>query len=155
MSEKPAVIAVEIPIRSKPSVYPEPFAVKVEGREKRVLGELFGLKNFGVNLTTLKPGSMSALKHRHTVQDEFVYILTGNPTLKTEDKELILQPGMCAGFPANGLAHHLVNETQQDVTYIEIGDRLPGDSGSYPDDDLLAIMTNKGWAFTHKDGTPY
>ena len=79
------------------------------GRGKRALGELFGLTNFGVNLTRLAPGGQSALRHAHGKQDEFVYILEGEPTLVTNAGETPLKPGMCAGFKAGtGDAHHHV-----------------------------------------------
>ena len=126
------------------------------GRVKRPLGDLFGLTNFGVNLTTLKPGAVSALRHAHTKQDEFVYILEGRPTLVTDAGRTPLKPGMCAGFKAGtGDAHHLVNETIEDVVYLEIGDRTPGDSATYPDDDIAAVAVDGGRRFAHKDGTPY
>jgi len=125
-------------------------------REKRPLGDLFGLNNFGVNLTTLLPGGESALLHRHCRQDEFVYIVRGEPTLVTDAGEFELVPGMCAGFPANGIAHQLVNRTKSDVIYLEIGDRSEGDEASYPNDDLRAVLGNDGaWKFSHKDGQPY
>lgn len=151
-----AIEAKSIPPRAKPSNYPEPFASRMSGRHKSQLGEVFGLKNFGVNLTRLSPNGESALLHKHNKQDEFIYILEGKPTLITEDEELILSPGMCAGFPAEGYAHQLVNRTEQDVLYLEIGDRTKGDMVVYPKDDLKAIMGTDGkWQFTHKDGTPY
>jgi len=96
-------------------------------REKRPLGDLFGLKSFGVNLTRLSPGGESALLHQHSRQDEFVYILQGEPTLITDTGEVSLAPGMCAGFSARGIAHQLVNRTEKDVVYLEIGDRADGD----------------------------
>ena len=96
-----------------------------------------------------------ALLHRHSRQDEFVYILEGRPTLVTDRGEQVLEPGMCAGFPAGGVAHQLVNRTGADVVYLEIGDRTPGDEGSYPADDLKAVLGPDGWIFTHKDGTAY
>lgn len=108
--------------------------------EKRPLCDLFGLKNFGVNLTTLLPGAESALLHRHSRQDEFVEILDGYPTLVTDNGELELSPGMCSGFPAGGLAHDLINDTNSNVVYFEIGDRTTGDEGSYSVDDLKAIL---------------
>ncbi|NMM43259.1 cupin domain-containing protein [Rhodospirillaceae bacterium KN72] len=147
--------ATDIAPRLKPSNYPPEFAVKVEGRIKRQLGDAFGLKNFGVNLTVLKPGAMSALHHRHGVQDEFIYILSGHPTVAVDDQEYRMDPGMVMGFPAQGAAHHLRNDTDEDVTYLEIGDRLPGDSGEYPNDDIMAVRENDQWVFKHKDGTPY
>lgn len=125
-------------------------------RQKRTLGDAFGLKSFGVNLTTLEPGGQSALLHRHSKQDELVYILEGHPTLVTDAGEIELAPGMCAGFPAGGVAHHLVNRSSDSVTYLEIGDRTPGDVGSYPNDDLQAVQESDGtWRFLHKDGSPY
>lgn len=151
-----ALPASSAPLRTKPSNYPEPFFSRMLKREKRPLGDLFGLKNFGVNLTRLIPGGESALLHRHSKQDEFIYILEGDPILVTDQGELQLSPGMCAGFPAQGIAHQLVNRTDRDVLYLEIGDRSPGDEGSYPADDLKAALGPNGqWAFTHKDGTAY
>lgn len=154
---RPVVIrAAEAPPRARASGYPPDLAAKVAGREKRPLGDRFGLKNFGVNLTRLAPGAASSLRHAHEKQDEFVYVLEGEPTLVTDAGATPLAPGMCAGFPAGtGNAHHLVNRTERDVLYLEIGDRSPGDSASYPDDDLLAALGDDGkWRYTRKDGTP-
>jgi uncharacterized cupin superfamily protein len=150
-----ALPAETIAARQKPSAYPEPFFTRMLGRSKRQLANAFGLKNFGVNMTELAPGGESSLMHRHTRQDEFIYILSGHPTLRTDEGEMELAPGMCAGFPAGGIAHHLVNRTDAPVVYLEIGDRTPGDEGHYPEDDLLAVMENGNWVFKHKDGVPY
>ena len=151
-----AVRAAAVPARTKPSVYPEPFASRMAGREKRVLGDLFGLSHFGVNLVHLAAGSVSSLRHAHTRQDEFVYILEGSPTLHTDEGQTRLQPGDCAGFRAGtGNGHCLRNDTDAPVVYLEVGDRTPGDEGHYPDDDLKAVMGEAGWRFLHKDGTPY
>jgi uncharacterized cupin superfamily protein len=151
-----AIVAAEAPARTKPTNYPEPFASRMSGRLKRPLGDLFGLTHFGVNLTKLAPNASSALRHAHTKQDEFVYILQGHPTLHTDEGRTRLSPGMCAGFKAGtGNGHRLVNETREEVIYLEMGDRTPGDEGSYPDDDLKAQMIDGQWKFVHKDGTPY
>jgi len=149
-------VAEEAPLRPKPSNYPEPFASQMAGRHKQPLGDLFGLTNFGVNRTRLAPGATSALRHAHSKQDEFIYILQGHPTLHTNEGRTRLAPGMCAGFKAGtGNGHCLINETNSDVIYLEIGDRTPGDEGSYPDDDLKAVLVDGKWSFLHKDGAPY
>ncbi len=151
-----AISAADAPQNAKKSNYPEPFFSRMSGRIKRPLGNLFGLGNFGVNLTTLSPGGESALLHRHSKQDEFIYILSGEPTLVTDRGEIALTPGMCAGFPAAGVAHQLVNRSAADVVYLEIGDRTAGDECTYPHDDLMAAFGPGGqWAFTSKDGTRY
>jgi len=155
-SKPVAVVAAEVPVRIRPSVYPSPFAEQMGGRAKRQLGEQFGLVNFGVNLTRLLPGAVSSLRHAHTMQDEFVYILSGRPTLHTDEGKTQLSPGMCAGFKAGtGNGHRLLNETSEEVCYLEVGDRTPGDGASYPDDDLKALLVEGQWKFVHKDGTPY
>jgi uncharacterized cupin superfamily protein len=151
-----AIRATDAPVRAKPSNYPKPFASRMSGRQKHPLGDLFGLANFGVNLTRLAPTAVSALHHAHSQQDEFIYILQGSPTLQTDEGRIKLAPGMCAGFKAGtGNGHHLVNETSDEVIYLEVGDRTPGDEGSYPDDDLKAVSVDGKWQFTRKDGTPY
>lgn len=151
-----AVVADEAPPGTKASSYPEPFAARMTGRRKQPLGALFGLTNFGVNQTRLAPGATSALRHAHTRQDEFVYILSGHPTLHTDEGQTRLSPGMCAGFKAGtGNGHCLINETDAEVVYLEVGDRTPGDQATYPDDDLVAQMLDGRWKYFHKDGSPY
>lgn len=138
------------------TIYPQPYASLVEGRLKRKLGEFFGLTNFGINLTDLLPGAISALIHSHSKQDEFIYILEGTPTLIIAKQEFTLHPGECYGFQAGtGIAHQLVNRSNEKVTYLEIGDRAEGDEVEYPNDDLKATQTSGLWTLTHKDGSPY
>lgn len=151
-----AFLAEDAAPRPRQSSYPAPFLARIAGRLKKPLGDPFGLRNFGINLTILAPGAESAMLHRHSAQDEFIYILSGTPTLVTDQGEQELAPGMCAGFPAGGVAHHLVNRSGGDVTYLEIGDRSPGDTAEYPVDDLKAALSAEGkWIFTRKDGRPY
>lgn len=157
-TQKPAAIdAAAVPPRAVASIYPEPFASRMKGRQKRALGDHFGLKNFGVNLTRILPGGSSELRHAHSHQDELIYVLERHPTLVTDAGETRLAPGMCAGFPAGTSdAHQLVNLTDADVVYLEIGDRSPGDRVVYPDDDIEASTRFDGTrCFLHKDGTPY
>jgi uncharacterized cupin superfamily protein len=151
-----AVIAADTAPRIQASAYPEPFASMMEGRIKHPLGDLFGLSNFGVNLTRLRPGAVSALRHSHSKQDEFIFVLAGHPTLHTDEGEVKLSPGMCSGNKAGtGNSHRLVNQTKEDVVYLEIGDRTAGDTVYYPDDDIQAVLIEGKWQFTHEDGTPY
>jgi uncharacterized cupin superfamily protein len=150
-----AVVAEELPERPKPNF--GPFTARLAPRQKRVLGDVFGLTNFGVNLTRLPPGAISALRHAHTRQDELVYILEGEATLVTDAGETRLRPGMCAGFKAGtGDAHQLVNRGERDVVFIEVGDRSAGDAVTYPDDDVEAVLGPDGkYQYRSRDGTPY
>lgn len=150
-----AALASAAAPRLKPSNYPAPFAALMDGRVKRPLGDLFGLCSFGVNHVTLAPGAVSALFHRHAVQDEWIYVLDGELVLLHDTGEAVLGAGMCAGFPKNGSDHQLVNRSDRIATYLEVGDRHPGDTVTYPRDDLVAVRAGPGWTFAHKDGTPY
>lgn len=136
--------------------YPAPHSDAVAGRGKKPLGILFGLTQFGVNLTTLAPGAWSAHRHWHQNEDEFIFVVSGHPTLITDDGSFPLAPGMVAGFPAgkaNG--HHLVNSSTEPVTYLEIGSRAMEEVCHYPDIDLVFKKNAEGFRFTRRDGTPF
>lgn len=156
MERKLPILASDAPARRRSSNYPEPFYTRMLGRTKQPLGDLFGLQKFGVNLTRLRPHGESALLHRHSKQDEFVYVVCGRPTLCTEDGRYEMKPGMCIGFRAGEFAHQIVNDTDEDAVLIEIGDREVGDTVDYPADDLSAKLGPDGnWVFTTKDGSLY
>ena len=136
--------------------YPEIYRAIVAGRAKQALGDALGLSHFGVNLTRLAPGAASAQRHWHTAEDEFVYILEGEVELITDAGTQILRPGMAAGFPAGRPdGHQLVNRSDRDVLYLEIGDRRPEDKAEYPDIDLRVLARDGEHYFAHKDGTPW
>ncbi|MDX1542060.1 MAG: cupin domain-containing protein [Geminicoccaceae bacterium] len=137
------------------SDYPQPHREAVRGRARRVLGDPFGLTQFGVNLTRLPPGAMSAQRHWHSHEDELVYLLDGEVVLVTDAGETPLEAGMCAGFPANsGDGHHLVNRSDRDALYLEIGSRRPDqDVVTYTDIDM--VFQAATGAFFRKSGEPY
>jgi len=147
------------------SGYPEPFKSRMGDRVKRKLGDACGLGQFGVNLVTLGPGGQSALRHWHTIEDEFVYILSGEVSLITDQGEQLLRAGQCAGYPAGSRdAHHFINRSAGPVQYLEIGSRAADDQAYYPDDDLMWVdqetrrpdgHNEKVTIAVHKDGRPY
>ena len=136
--------------------YPPQFDAPCAEREKCALGDAFGLTDYGVNLVTLPPGAWSSQRHWHSREDELVYVLDGQPTLITDAGRTPLAPGMCAGFRAgDGNGHHLVNETDAPVTYLEVGSRRDDDAVEYPDIDMHIADRGRDGQFSHKDGTPY
>ena len=135
------------------SGYPEPFRSRMGDRVKRRLGDACGLTRFGVNLVTLAPGGQSALRHWHTKEDEFVYVLEGEVVLFTNDGEQTLRAGDCAGYPGGRAdGHHFVNRSPAPACYLEVGDRDAQDMPFYPDDDLAWTEDAQGGRYTHKDG---
>ena len=151
----PAVDPASVPEKIG-SPFPEPFRSRLRARSKRRLGDACGLRQLGVNLVTIPPGGESALRHWHTLEDEFVYMLSGELVLITDEGEQTLTTGMCAGYPARTRnAHHMVNRGREPATYLEVGSRVEGDAAFYPDDDLMWIEREDGRTVVHKDGTPY
>ena len=151
----PKIDTTRLPTR-KSSTYPDAFKPVCEGREKTALGNGAELTQFGVNLTRIKPGSASALRHWHENEDEFVYMLAGELVLIEDGGETIMRPGDCAGFKAgvsNG--HHLVNRSDRDALYLEIGSRSPVERAHYPDDDLFIERDEQQVRILHKSGEPY
>ena len=137
-----AVVASEVAARSSCG-YPEPYKSRCMPREKRALGDVFGLTKFGVNLTTLAPGKESSMRHWHTREDEFVYVVEGEVVLVTDDGEQILTAGMCAGFPAGvQVGHHLINRSSQPARYFEISNRDDADEAEYTDPDVDLAYRN-------------
>jgi uncharacterized cupin superfamily protein len=150
------VSAIDVPVPEVRTLYPEPFASMVRGRTKRRLGDFFGLQTFGVNLVRMAPGAISSVRHHHSKEDEFIYVLEGSLTLVSDVTEVEVGPGMCAGFRAGtGVAHHLCNRARSDAVFIEIGGRIEDDRVVYPYDDLALAEQGGALVYTHKDGTPY
>jgi uncharacterized cupin superfamily protein len=137
--------------------YPEPFRAAVAGREERRLGDALGLSHFGANVVRLAPGAASSLRHWHTAEDEFIYILEGEVELITDAGPQTLRPGMAAGFPAGRAdGHHLVNRSSRDVIYLEVGDRQEHvDEVEYPDIDMRLVGRNGKRIYVRRDSTAW
>jgi uncharacterized cupin superfamily protein len=136
--------------------YPQPYRDMVAGRSRRRLGNAVGLDQFGVNLTRLKPGAQSSMRHWHAMEDEFVYVLEGEVVLCENDGETVLRPGEAAGFKAGDAnGHCLVNRSNRDVVFLEIGTRSPTEQVDYPDIDMKVRKDEKGLVYSRKSGEPY
>lgn len=138
------------------TLYPIPFDEPCRQRERRKLGDAAGLTQFGVNLLRLPPGAWSSQRHWHTSSDEFVYVLSNEVILLTDDGEELLRAGDAAGFKAgdrNG--HCLQNRSDQEALVLEIGSRIAGDAGYYSDVDMVAPCGGRPTIYIHRDGTPY
>ena len=155
MAVKKAVLATDVD-GVEATVYPPPLDAVVKGRFKRKLGDAVGLTDFGVNLTELAPGAASSHRHWHASEDEFVYILSGEVVLITDDGETTLTAGMISGFPAGDTnAHQLVNRTDQTAAVLEVGSRRQGDAVDYPDVDMKLTKAAGQMKLTRKDGSAF
>jgi uncharacterized cupin superfamily protein len=151
----PKIDIAKATVRTK-GRYPDSWGAVTQGREKTALGDVVGLTQFGVNLTRLTPGAASALRHWHESEDEFVYVLEGEIMLIEDGGATVLHPGDAAGFKAgvsNG--HHLVNKSQRDALYLEVGTRAKQERAHYSDVDLVYDRDESGFRFSRRSGEPY
>jgi len=136
--------------------YPEEFRRDIVGRERRRLGNAVGLDQYGVNLCRLKPGAASSQRHWHRHEDEFIYMLEGEVVLAEDGGETILRAGDAAGWKAGvGDGHRLINRTDRDAVFLEVGTRAPREAVDYPDIDMRMEREGKAQRYVRKDGTPY
>lgn len=140
------------------SSYPAPFDAPCRGRSWHRLGQAAGLTHIGVNLVRLAPGAWSSQRHWHTHEDEFVYVVSGELVLVTDDGEETLAAGDSAGFPAgvrNG--HCLQNRSAADAVFLVVSNRDDADHGEYSDIDMAfgPRRYSVGGQYRHKDGRPY
>lgn len=136
--------------------YPSPFNKAVEGRSRKRLARAAGLAHFGVNVCTLKPGAASSQRHWHENEDELVYVLEGEVVLCEDGGEIVLKPGDAAGWKA-GVAngHCLINRSNRDAVFIEVGTRAAAERAHYSDIDMMVVRDEKGARYTKKNGEPY
>ncbi len=151
----PKVDIAKVPVKSG-TFYPAEFQAGCEGRHKQALGDVVGLTQFGVNITRIEPGQTSALRHWHEQEDEFIYMLEGELVLAENDGEVVLKAGDAAGFKAgSGIAHKLINCSDRDAVYFEVGTRAATERVHYPDVDLVMERDQKGRRYLHRNGEPY
>jgi uncharacterized cupin superfamily protein len=151
----PKIDIAKIPVDTV-NTYPDPFWQPIKGRERKRLGNAVGLSQFGVNLTTLKPGAWSSQRHWHRNEDEFIYVIEGEIVLCENHGEIVLKSGDAAGWRANGgNGHCLINRTKKDVVYIEVGTRLVNETVVYSDIDMRLERDKTGARYLRKTGEPY
>jgi uncharacterized cupin superfamily protein len=157
--KKPALEPMSLAPRIS-SGYPEPYRSRVLPREKRALGDALGLKTIGINHTVLPPGKESSMRHWHTHEEEFIYVLSGEVVLRTDAGEQVLTAGTCAGFPVaadvgKGDGHQLINRGSQPAVYLEVSNRDARDAAHYSDVDLHFHGDGAAVRFTRKDGSHF
>ena len=151
----PKVDIAKVPVKSG-TFYPAGFQAECKGRHKQAIGDAAGLTQFGVNITRIAAGSASALRHWHEREDEFIYMLEGELVLAENGGEVMLKAGDAAGFKAGSSnAHRLINRSNHDAVYFEVGTRSKIETVHYPDVDLVLVRDEKGRRYLHRNGKPY
>ena len=95
----------------------------------RVGGELIG-----ATLSEVEPGNKLWPYHTHHLNEEWVIVLRGEPTLRTPEGETTLSEGDVACFPRGQEgAHQIVNRTESPVRVLMLSSMIPGEIIEYLD----------------------
>src|SRR5512147_972884 len=97
-------------------------------------GDATGLTRMGVHLRVVSPGMAGTIRHFHTVEEEWAYILSGRGTLRLGPHRIPVRVGSFAGFPPGPRPHHFIAEGDEPLAILEGGERRPQEEvGCYPD----------------------
>ena len=120
------------------------------------LSDAGGLTQFGAFVEILAPEGQTSLRHWHSDEDEFLYVLDGTVTLIEDGGPQLIGPGTCVCWPGGvPNAHCLRNDGSAPTTLFIVGSRFAEDEATYPDIDLHYTRRNGLRTFARKDGTPY
>jgi len=88
------------------------------------LGQWLGTKQVGINVVLLPPGTRSSQPHAESLEEEFGYVLYGNPSVWINGETYRLGPGHAVGFPSGtGLCHTILNDGPGPACVLAIGER--------------------------------
>ena len=98
------------------------------------VGPLIGAEKLGLSVYELPPGQSICPYHYETGEEEWLTVLVGEPTLRTEDGERRLRPWDTAFFPAGEEgAHKVTNRTDETVRVVIWSNRANPNTSIYPD----------------------
>ena len=112
-------------------------------------------EHLGARIEELAPGNTSSNHHYHTVEEEHVFVLSGEAVLVCDEGEYRLTTGDHVCFRAGeALAHHLKNDTDVPCTYLVYGERKAGDVVVYPDHGVMLVkaLGLKKFSYRPADG---
>jgi uncharacterized cupin superfamily protein len=85
--------------------------------------EHFKLMRLGIHHDRLPPGRRVSWPHAEADEEEFVYVIEGEPDLWMDGAVRRLKPGDGVGFPSGtGIAHTFINNTETDVRLLVVGE---------------------------------
>ena len=110
------------------------------GEELGILANISGavnLKNLTLHQEILKPGRRSSPAHYHSIKEEIVYVVSGNPSVSINGKQKRLKAGEFVGFSASVRFYHMItNDSDSDAVLLVISSDHEEDIVSYQQEQL-------------------
>ncbi len=114
-------------------------------RRNKSLGDALGLKNIGVHIIEVEPGRATTEYHKHYYEEECVYILSGKATATIEGGKTVVEKGDFLGFPIDGAAHDILNDGDDTLVCLVMGQRLAQDISDYPNLNKRLYRNSGNW----------
>ncbi|HCU52783.1 MAG TPA: cupin [Gammaproteobacteria bacterium] len=115
-------------------------------RLNKSLGDAVGLSQVGVHIIYVEPGKDTTEYHKHLFEEECVYVLSGKGALLIEGDTYQLEKGDFVGFPRNTAAHVIVNDGEETLVCLVMGQRLQQDVTEYPRQDKRLYRSGNEWS---------
>jgi uncharacterized cupin superfamily protein len=122
----------------------------------------FGLTKLGIHHERLPPGRRTSFPHAESAEEEFVYVIEGEPDVWLDGHLHRLKPGDGVGFPpGTGITHTFMNNTGAEVRLLVVGERSkPENRVFYPKNPDRKALRKDWWVDAPKrelgphDGLP-
>jgi uncharacterized cupin superfamily protein len=108
-------------------------------------GGSLGAKRLGTTLYELPPGEAVCPYHYEHVEEEWLLVLEGNPSVRDPDGEHRLEPMDVVFFPTGPAgAHQVRNDSEETARVLMWGENLHPAATTYPDSNKIGIWTGAG-----------
>ena len=99
-----------------------------------LVGQRIGGELIGATMSEVEPDSRLWPYRQHYINEEWVIVLRGEPTLRTPEGEQVLKEGDVVCFPRGKEgAHQIFNRTDSPIRVLMLSSMIPGEIIEYLD----------------------
>ncbi len=145
------------PIVNVQSVALESDTTNPPGYRRRVrrVGPLLEAEQLAATIYELDPGESVCPYHYEVGDEEWLLVLSGNPTVRHPDGEEVVEPGDLVCFPQGPRgAHKLSNQSSHTVRFVVLSTRGEPAIAFYPDSGKIGVWP-PGRYFKESDAVDY
>ena len=121
------------------------------GFRRKRLGAAAGGKGIGVSWFEIQPGKKAFPHHFHLANEEAVFVLEGEGTLRLGDEEHRIRAGDYIAFPPGPPGHQIVNRGTVPLRYLALSTMREPEVAVYPDSKKIGVLARThGISSVHK-----
>ena len=119
------------------------------GFKARLIGEHVGARGIGSSLYEIPPGRAAFPCHFHCANEEAMFVLEGQGTVRIGAERITIGPGDWITFPIGpDSAHQVINSGTRPLRFLALSTKSTAEVVGYPDSKkVLATGAAPGWTF--------